>query len=151
MHRRNLFLVVFISLISISLSVQAQSMTDAMDADVQQDRQAWDRNANNAELLINLPAVDPTLLVEQVETHLVILKQQQQELTAFVDRSKLGTKDAMITAIMPGGLLYAAYKKSKLEQARTELSRITEEMGEMARDLLVFEERTGKLSIAQLQ
>ena len=151
MHRHYLYLVAFISLITVPLSVPAETMTDAVGAIVQQHDQAWDHTTTDAGFSVDLPAVDSNLLVEQVKSLLVLLKQRQQELTEFVDRNKLGTKDAVITAIMPGGLLYAAYKKNKLEQAKTELVRTTEEVAELAHDLLAMQEQTGRLTVAQLQ
>ena len=57
----------------------------------------------------------------------------------------------LITVIVPGGLIYAAVRKANLEEARAELTEITNDMDELSRDLLAMQAGTGGLTLAQLQ
>lgn len=142
-----IYRAVFIALITIPFSVTATTLADIAGP---HDR-AWVSATNDAGFSTVLPAVDQQLLVGQIRNLRVLLRQRQQELTEFVASNSLGTTDAVITAIMPGGLIYAAYKKGKLERARTELAMITDEMAALARDLLVMNEQAGKLALARLR
>ena len=56
-----------------------------------------------------------------------------------------------ITAILPGGLVYAAVKKGQLEQAKAELSEVSEDIAELSRDLLAMQAVAGELTMAQLK
>ena len=67
------------------------------------------------------------------------------------DENRLDAKDALITAIMPGGLLYAAIEKRDLEMARHELAEIINTMHELSSDLLAMQVVGRELTVAQLQ
>ena len=67
------------------------------------------------------------------------------------DENRLDAKDALITAIMPDGLLYAAIGKHDLEVARDELAGTLETMHETSSDLLAMQVVGRELTVAQLQ
>ena len=91
---------------------------------------------NTGQFTIQLPAVEHADLVEQV----VILRSQliedKQELTQDVADTELDGADAVITIIMPGGLLYAGYKKARYEQAKNALTSVNTDIEELSTDLV---------------
>jgi hypothetical protein len=58
--------------------------------------------------------------------------------------------DALITAIMPGGLLYASYKKARYENAKSELERVSEDIDEYSDDILALQSAPLPLAMALL-
>ena len=102
------------------------------------------------QLVIQLPVIDHKALAEQVRTLRSLLIQRKQELVQIVADKKLDGGDAFITVIMPGGLLYAGYKKVRYEQARNELARVSADIEEFSGDLLALQSRSVPVAVAQL-
>lgn len=57
------------------------------------------------------------------------------ELVVMIDDLQINTGDYLITAILPGGLLYYAQKKVRLQSAQTKLSSIDQVLADLATDL----------------
>ena len=103
-----------------------------------------------AKLAIQLPEVDRDALVEmlgELRTQLILRK---QELLQLVADSQLDGGDALITAIMPGGLLYAGFKKARYENAISELDRVSEDIDEFTDDILALQSAPLPLAMARL-
>lgn len=106
--------------------------------------------SDTGQFTIQLPAVDHAVLIEQVVTLRSQLIEHKQALLQTVEDKKLDGRDAIITAIMPGGLLYAGYKKARYEQARNELASISADIEELSADLLTLQSRLAPTAIALL-
>jgi hypothetical protein len=103
-----------------------------------------------AKLAIQLPPVDREALVEKVRQLRTQLILRKQVLLQFVADEQLDGGDAFITVIMPGGLLYAGYKKARCESAKNELDRISADIEEYSDDLLAMQSAPVPLAMAQL-
>jgi len=103
-----------------------------------------------AQLTIQLPYVDRDALVENVRQLRSRLIQRKQELMQLVADQQLDGGDALITIIMPGGLLYASYKKARYESAKNELDRVSEDIEEYSGDLLAMQSAPLPLAMALL-
>ena len=101
------------------------------------------------QLGIQLPDVDRNALVEQVRILRSQLIRRKQALLQAVSDKKLDTQDYIITVIMPGGLLYAGYRKARYEQAKNELARVSAEIDEYSHDILAMQ--PGSLPVALVQ
>ena len=99
---------------------------------------------------IQLPDVDRVVLIEQVRMLRSQLIRCKQALVQIVVNKKLDSKDAIITVIMPGGLLYAGYKKVRYEQAKNELARVSTDIEEYTGDLLAMQSRSTPVAVARL-
>jgi hypothetical protein len=97
-------------------------------------------------LAIQLPEVDRDALIEKLGELRTQLIMRKQELLQRVADSQLDGGDALISAIMPGGLLYAGFKKARYENARTELDRVSEDIDEYTDDILALQ--SGPLPLA---
>ena len=102
------------------------------------------------QLAIQLPVVDRKDLIEQIRRLRSQLIQRKQALVQIVADRRLDSSDAVITAILPGGLLYAGYKKIRYEQAKNELVSINEDIEEFSDDLLTMQSRPEQVVIARL-
>jgi len=97
-----------------------------------------------------LPVIDRAALIEQVRTLRSQLVQRKQALVQSVADKKLDRSDAIITAIMPGGLLYAGYKKASYEQAKNDLARVSADIEEFSSDLLAMQSKSAPVVVARL-
>jgi hypothetical protein len=101
-------------------------------------------------ITVQLPAVDREALIEDVEALRSQLIARKQALAQNIKDRKLDSSDALITALMPGGLLYIGYKKIRYEQAREELARVSAEIEEYSDDLVAMQAMSTKVVVAQL-
>ncbi len=101
------------------------------------------------QFVIQLPVVGHEALIEQVGKVRSQLIQRKQELVQSVADKKLDRSDAIITAIIPGGLLYAGYKKARYEQTKNELARVSADIEEFSGDLLALQSTPAQLVVAQ--
>ena len=97
-----------------------------------------------------LPHIDRKALVEKVETLRSRLIESKQALTRSLEDKKLDSGDVLITALIPGGLLYAGYRELRYEQAKDELGRLNAEIDEFADDLLAMQAMSASTAVAQL-
>lgn len=102
------------------------------------------------QFIVQLPAVDRESLIEQIEILRSQLLQRKQALVLLVADEKLDSRDALITVLLPGGLLYAGYKKVRYEQARSELAQVNADIDEFSNDLLAMQSSATPVVVAQL-
>lgn len=98
--------------------------------------------------ITRLQVVDADTLAEQVQQLRSELIARKQQLVAEVDEKKLDSSDALLTVLMPGGLLYAGYKKAAYERARNDLAEVSEDISEYSRDLVEIGRRVTPVAIA---
>ena len=75
---------------------------------------------------------------------------RKQELTQAIEDSDLEGSDAILAAILPGGLLYAGFQKARHEQAREELDLVNTEIEQYNRDILAMQPGPSPVAIVQL-
>jgi len=107
---------------------------------------------NQGGYIFDIQKVDPELLAEDVEQLRYDYIRHQHELEQQVEDKKLKTGDVIITIIVPGGLLYAGYRKHEFEQAKSDLSDVTSEIKELSNDLIALysQQTIDPLMLAQL-
>lgn len=149
MYRCYFYLAIFASIIAIPVSGLAETAVSPSTTDPQSRNQA--HTANDGGFYTVLPAVSNNQLISLLRNHQKALTQREEEITRYLDENQLDTKDVLITVIMPGGLVYAAVRKANLEEARDELTEITEDMDELSRDLLAMLAGASELTLAKLQ
>ena len=102
-------------------------------------------------LFIQLPDVDRRALLERVTTLRSQLIQRKQALLQIIADNTLDSGDTILTVILPGGLLYAGYKKASSAQAKNELASINADIEEFSADLMTLQPGSPAVAIAQLQ
>jgi len=149
MRRCYFYLAAFIWITTTPFSALAEMKADPLATDTQS--RHWARTANEGGFYVDLPAVSYKQMTGQIRIYLAALTHRETEITKYLDENRLDAKDALITAIMPGGLLYAAIRKGDLEIARDELADIIKTMDELSNDLLAMQVVGRELTMAQLQ
>ena len=102
------------------------------------------------QLVIQLPEVDRAALIEKIRTLRSQLIARKQTLVQMVADKQMDSGDTIITIIMPGGLLYAGYKKARHEQAKNELARVSADIEEFSGDLLAMQSDSAPVIVARL-
>jgi len=102
--------------------------------------------------IYDIQKVDSKLLADDVEKLRSDLVRHQYELVKLVAQNELDAGDVIITVIMPGGLLYAGYRKHKLEQAKDTLLIVSDDISELSNDLLALQghDTANPIILAQL-
>jgi hypothetical protein len=100
--------------------------------------------------IIELPIVDRKALAEQISVLRSQLIQRKQALAQIIADNELDSSDALIMTIMPGGLIYAGYKKATCEQAKNELASVSADIEEFSGDLLAMQTGATSAVIARL-
>ena len=98
--------------------------------------------------ITRLQVVDADTLAEQVQQLRSELIARKQQLVDEVDEKKLDSVDALLTVLMPGGLLYAGYRKAAYERARNDLAEVSDDISEYSRDLVEIGRRVTAVAIA---
>jgi len=98
-----------------------------------------------------LPAVDSDKLAEQLDELRSLLIARKQELTRELAEDQLDTGDAVLTILLPGGLLYAGYRKAVYEHTRHALEEVSEDIDEFSRDLAFLQGQMSPVAVARLK
>jgi hypothetical protein len=99
---------------------------------------------------VQLPGVDREELVDLIRSLRSQLILRKQVLVQIVEDSSLGGSNAILAAIMPGGLLYAGFQKARHENAKDELLRVNTAIEEYSSDILAMQPETTSVAIARL-
>ena len=84
---------------------------------------------------ISLRQVEPITLQHHIQVWRSDLEVQRKTLAARIEKLKFNTVDALITIVMPGGLLYATVKRTKQTQRRQNLNLLTQDIEQLTGDL----------------
>lgn len=96
----------------------------------------WTESMDRDGFTWHVPSVDTQQLAETITRLHTDLVQEQRQLAGKVEDTRLGASDAVITAIMPGGLLYAGYRKREHGRAKNALASVNAAVDALANDLL---------------
>ena len=115
----------FIVLIQISFVLQANDAD--MPASPLPDSKGYILIQENEKsgLITSLPAVSINRLLEEMGEARSNLQAHKAELFRIAEARKFNINDGLITAVMPGGLLYAAIVQQRHRQAINKLNNVT--------------------------
>ncbi len=101
--------------------------------------------------VIQLPAVDIDALAEQLRELRSSLISRKQELANELETKQFDSGDTLLALVMPGGLIYAGYKKAAYARARHDLDEVSENIAEYSVDLALLQEQLQPVAVAQLK
>lgn len=136
--------------LAIPLSLLAINAQAAENADTVEQGSSWLYMEQGNGLITNLPAMENQELIESVKNLKQSLTDEKEQLATTVQEKKLKPKDAVITALVPGGLLYASYKMVKYRQARSNLAEVSSEIEELTVDMVRLTALEGDSRVAML-
>ncbi len=102
-------------------------------------QQTWLTIKHDSELISNIPAPTTAALINQSQQLLSTLNAKQVAMSQTVEDSAFNAKDALISIIMPGGLLYASHRKFSHTQAKKQLTQTINEQDGLTMDILMLQ------------
>lgn len=106
-------------------------------------------NSGFDRLNTSLPQVSDAELIANVQAYREKLENSRTDLTHMLEDNKMKAGDVVLTAILPGGLLYAAYRTSQQEKTRQQLADVEALIVELGTDLVVLEAAKGRIMVAK--
>ncbi|MDJ0805559.1 MAG: hypothetical protein QNJ78_01880 [Gammaproteobacteria bacterium] len=99
---------------------------------------------------MSLPMVENPTLTQRIRDWQTVLEAQRKILAERIEQLKFNSVDTIITLVMPGGLLYAAVKRSNQLERRENLALLTADLQQLDGDLNAFQSFSN-LQLAVLQ
>jgi hypothetical protein len=99
-------------------------------------------------LITLLPKPDTSVLVDQLRVFKVRLQERANRLLQRAKSKSLDVKDGLITAVMPGGLLYAVYRNHEHQQAVAKADAAAEELDAIDVDITRLDVSTAPSLVA---
>jgi hypothetical protein len=111
----------------------------------------WAQLTDRDGLVTQVPRVDRAVLLKRMTELRRRLSRHEEELEDAVEEKRLGVGDAIITAVIPGGLLYAGYRKHEWDEARDSLARVRKQLDTLSQTLINAQHLGRTMVVAQLQ
>ena len=138
--------VMLACLLAMSHAVNAD---DVVTVTVSKDRPSLVNIVGPEGFITQLQTVDSGTLADQLQELRSSLISRKQELARELDEKQLDSGDAVLTLLMPGGLIYAGYKKAVYERARNDLAKVNENIAEYSRDLALLQGKMRPVAVAR--
>jgi len=129
----------FIVLIQISFTSQANSIGTPASPALESKGYILMLANEKSGLIISLPATSTNGLLEEMGEARANLQAHQTKLSRIAEDCEFNVSDGLITAIMPGGLLYAAVVQQRHHQAVERLNSVTARVDELTREIIEFQ------------
>lgn len=94
------------------------------------------------------PVIDQYRLSDKLREKISSLVRRKEELVTIRDGNKMSVGDYIFAIIMPGGLLYAGYKKREYYLAKKDLAEVNDEIDRHVNDLDAMQTETGSIVLA---
>ena len=107
-----------------------------MDSDIQSQ---WFQTESPQGLTSNFPAVPRSELISQLSELRALLRNRKASLAVAEEDGRFDAKDAVITLVMPGGLLYAAYRQQRHHRIAAQEERVNDQLEALTTDLVAFQ------------
>ncbi len=93
--------------------------------------------------IVSMPSVQPLALLTEMEALRADLEGGRRAWDEEVQRRRFGPLDAIITIVLPGGLIYAAGKLGWRREAEITLAEVSDEHTRLTDELLAYQDATG--------
>ncbi len=101
-------------------------------------------------LMVSLPRVDRSHIAALLKAQRERLQAQLDCLTRSQQSHRFGVGDAVITVILPGGLIYAAYRAHQIAEISSRLASVKDRLDAIAMEMPAFDRPRRPQQIAAL-
>jgi hypothetical protein len=129
----------------LALNVQAAEGANTTDRE-----SSWLYVEQDSGLVTNVPAMERTELIGSLKKVTQSLSQEKEQLSSTVEKKKFTGKDTLISAILPGGMLYASYRMASYKNAKKELADVSISIEELTSDVVRLSAVEGETRVAML-
>lgn len=144
-------LVALIAMLCSAITLQTAVAGDVPSAPAPADIYVMAGYTDTDGFVVEIPAIDPQLLAEQLNDLRAELLLRRAELITEVEDLELDGTDAIITVLLPGGLIYAGYRTHEYEMAMHDLAEVNTEIDELTRDLANFGTTLGLVAVQTIE
>jgi hypothetical protein len=130
----------------LAFNIQA---ADAMNSSSQGSSWLYIEHGNG--LITNIPVAGNQALIGSVKRLSQSLADKKEQLSKTVKKREFTKEDVLITAVMPGGLIYASYKKLSHNLAKKELAAVTSRIEELTMDMVRLADIENDARVAMLR
>lgn len=116
----------------------------AAETDIQ-----WLPKAVHGGFTVKLPSIDNDMLLDEIISLKIALMQDNKLLSQQVEQKRFKNKDTVLAALLPGGLIYAAYKKNIYAQAVQNYELNASLVEELTTDIAALTVSDGPILVAQ--
>ena len=95
------------------------------------------------------PSINMDALVDEIVSLKSTLREEEKQLSHQVEKSRVTDNDTLLSIFLPGGLLYAAYKKSAHNQAVREHKLVSTQVKEITEDIIALTRIDGPIVVAK--
>lgn len=138
-HFNRLIGRLLLSISCIGLAIPAVAATDIR----------WLPETGAQGLTVNMPRIENDVLVVRLAELQTSLKQDMVSLGEQVEQTRMKSKDTVLAAILPGGLIYAAYKKSAHSRAVKQYELVETQLATIDQDIETFQADNGPIVVAR--
>lgn len=111
----------------------------------------WFQTEDSRGLITNFPALPRTQLIRQMGELRAELQDRKASLAVEEAQGRFDAKDAVIALVMPGGLLYAAYRQQRHHRIAAHEQQVSSELEELQADLVAFRAIAADTLVASAQ
>jgi hypothetical protein len=129
----------------LALTVQAADAVDSTNLE-----SSWLYVEQDSGLITNIPAMERKELIGSLKEVTQSLSQEREQLSNTVEKKKFTGKDTLISAILPGGMLYASYRMASYKNAKKELADVSISIEELTSDVVRLSAIDGETRVAML-
>lgn len=151
MHAKSIRLfgfTILTGLLGLSLAAHAG---DVVNPAAKNTQPALVNMTNPAGFVTQLAVMDSGELVEQLHELRSVQIMRKQALANELEAQQFDTGDTLLALVMPGGLLYASYKKAAYIRAKKKLDEVSEQIAAYADGLIMMQARLQPVTIARLE
>ncbi|WP_126456861.1 hypothetical protein [Sulfuriflexus mobilis] len=95
------------------------------------------------------PSINMDVLVDEIAKLKIALKHDEKLLSRQEEQKRTKGSDAVLAFLLPGGLLYAAYKKNAHAEAVQAHELVSSRLKEISMDLVAFTAINGPVVVAR--
>ncbi len=100
-------------------------------------------------LVVDQPRVDTAQLMADVRKLQQELAERKDDLQLSASEKEFTAKDALITALLPGGILYGLIRKNQIDKLKQQLARVETELVDVNDAIVALEQLVGNVMLAQ--
>lgn len=141
----------FTLLTGLLVTATAVNADDAVHTAAMEDQPVLVGMTDSRGFVTQLPAVDGGALVEQLHVLRSAEIARKQDLAGELAEKQFDAGDTLVALVMPGGLLYAGYKKAAYARAKSTLDEISETIAAYSEDLAMLQAQPQPVSVAHAE
>ena len=104
---------------------------------------------NCDDLIVMEPRISQQQLNDALIENKYLVNVRSNKLKEFIEENRITAKTGVLAAVMPGGLVYLAWRKTQLNEANEKLENLQQDIGDLQTDTLALRVDTTPILVAR--